>query len=407
MKKLISLLLCALLLCPLSGCGRVEADLDIWVATDNHYISPTLHPDDEYFMKVLNNADGKITHYSVEIIDALIADAKENLPDLLILSGDLTLNGARQSHLELAEKLAELEKSGVQVLVIPGNHDLNSTGVSFENGQALAVEGVDGEGFKEIYKDFGYTEAISRDEATFSYVAEAEGKLRIFMLDSNSLGKCRLQNDTYKWLEKELKAAKRGGYRTVAVTHQNLFVHNELLSFGYQLYDAEKLLPLFQKHGVKCNFSGHIHTQSIVEEGGVTEIVTSAATMSPIQYGRVHYDGSSLSYEVCGLSVKEDGGNPHLADIKKYSADFFEELSRNQIYRGLAESGLSAADINLLAETYAKINTLYFAGQRVDTSLFKEGLELWQKQDSFVKSYIETMISDRGDDLKITVNLTR
>ena len=43
--------------------------------------------------------------------------------DGLILSGDLTFNGEKKSHEELAEKFKKVEKSGAPVMVIPGNHD--------------------------------------------------------------------------------------------------------------------------------------------------------------------------------------------------------------------------------------------------------------------------------------------
>ena len=64
--------------------------------------------------------------YGWEVMDAFLDDMKEEDPDLLILSGDLTLDGEKASHEELAELLEGLSEAGIEVAVIPGNHDINN-----------------------------------------------------------------------------------------------------------------------------------------------------------------------------------------------------------------------------------------------------------------------------------------
>lgn len=411
MRKLLTILLSLVLLSSLCGCGKPKADLDIWIATDNHYLSPSLHDGGEYFMNIISNADGKVTHYSDAVIDTLLYEAELQEPDLLILSGDLTLNGAIKSHEELCEKLKALETAGVQVLVIPGNHDVDSTGVSFSGEELLSVDSMTSAMFPEYYKDFGYSEAISRDENSFSYIVEAEGKLRILMLDTNSYGKGYVQDETYVWLEEQLKAAKEGGYRVISVTHQNLFEHNELLSFGYQLYDADELLEIYKEYGVKCNFSGHIHIQSISEQEGITEVVTSSTTMAPIQYGKLHYDGRALSYSVAEADVSDwaratGKTDENLLDFKAYATKFFEDLSVNQAYSALEDTDCTDEEKALMAEAYAKINTKYFAGEDITDTDYSEGVELWRRQNDFFIKYLETMINAPESCRNITVELT-
>ncbi|MFR4580883.1 MAG: hypothetical protein ACLT76_15780 [Clostridium fessum] len=53
--------------------------------------------------------DGRVLEYGWEVMDAFLDDMKEEDPDLLILSGDLTLDGEKASHEELAELLEGLE----------------------------------------------------------------------------------------------------------------------------------------------------------------------------------------------------------------------------------------------------------------------------------------------------------
>ena len=77
----------------------------------------------DYFDEPASGGDGKAVRYSAEITRALLEQAAKERPDVLILSGDLTLNGAEKSHRELVEQLHALQNSGVQVLAMAGNHD--------------------------------------------------------------------------------------------------------------------------------------------------------------------------------------------------------------------------------------------------------------------------------------------
>ncbi len=68
---------------------------------------------------------------------------KEIKPDVLILSGNLSFNGAKASHEGLAAKLKAIEDSGVSVLVMPGNHDLYSRiAACFEGDDYTLVDNV-------------------------------------------------------------------------------------------------------------------------------------------------------------------------------------------------------------------------------------------------------------------------
>lgn len=55
---------------------------------------------------------GGVLEYGWEVMDAFLDDMKEEDPDLLILSGDLTLDGEKASHEELAELLEGTQRGG-------------------------------------------------------------------------------------------------------------------------------------------------------------------------------------------------------------------------------------------------------------------------------------------------------
>lgn len=98
----------------------------IVLMTDVHYLARSLTDRGSSFQNEIEHGDGKLTHYVWEIVDAAFDEIELLTPDVLIVSGDLTLNGEVKSHEEFAALLDEVERRGISVLVIPGNHDINS-----------------------------------------------------------------------------------------------------------------------------------------------------------------------------------------------------------------------------------------------------------------------------------------
>jgi len=255
------------------------------------------------------------------------------------------------------------------------------------------------QGVMDSYEAFGPKQALSRDTASFSYIYEAAPYLRIVMLDTNTDVKGQVHQDTLTWLEGELIAAKLAGADVIAVSHQNLYIHNPLLYFTYQLYNADKLLSLYKKYDVDINISGHIHVQSIVEEA-VPEVVVSSLAVPDTQYGKLLYDGKNITYtthstDVSSYALAQGWTDDNLLDYETYCRYYFEQVAKEQTYTSFAESALTKDQIETLAETFAQINSSYFAGEMIDENDYNEGLALWRAQEeSFVQKYIETMLEE-------------
>ncbi len=381
----------------LSGAGRpLDDSLIIWTASDLHYLSPDLLGDSGLFVEPTSGGDGKATHLSAQLTEELLARAAAEKPDLLILSGDLTLNGAPRSHAELTEKLRALQQAGVTVLTMAGNHDVDGAAADYStyDGETLqTMPALTTDEFRALYADFGWNRAISRDENSLSYVFEAHPRLRILMLDANGYGKGSVKSGTFDWLREQLWQARLNRAKIIAVSHQNLYAHNEMLSFGYQLYNADDLLEVYQKGSVLCNLSGHIHVQSILD-GRVPEMATGAMVVGPCRFGELRYDGRTLEY-----TARETG-----TDLAAQASEYFRQVARLQVYESFAESDLPAEKVDLLAETFAQINWAYFAGLPVEENHYTEGLALWQQQGGFVNSYLQTMLEAcKRDNLHITI----
>lgn len=374
------------------------------VATDLHYIAPELTDNGEYFTDMVTDADGKVMLYIDELVRAFAAEIAERQPDALILSGDLSFNGATLSHEALAEILYEIEAAGVPVYVIPGNHDMNSSMAARFTGDGYELVDSPSEGeFEEIYADFGFGEVLSRDEKSRSYTARLAPGLRLLMLDVNTrTDPGYVLPGTFEWLEAQLAEAEAAGDRVVAVSHQNIYPHNPFFTSGYIIGNGGTLHSLYTEYGVLCNLSGHIHLQHTFDEG-LPEIVTSSLAVNPNQYGLLTIDGEHCEYETARVDVsswaEERGlGDENLLDFGEYSERFFYETHINQ---ALAQLG-GAENAGELADFYAGVNLNYFAG-RCDLIEWDEAmLDGWSDVGYFIPAYFESIRQDTADHTRLS-----
>ncbi len=407
MKRTVALILSLVTLLQLfASCGarKLNEPVELIIANDIHYIFPVLLGDSSNTVEgVQYSRDGKLVHYISDITDAFLAEVIEKKPKALLIAGDLTLNGARASHEELVEKLTAVKEAGVDVLVIPGNHDIDKTAVDYSGETLKETEALDSAGYAELYDPL-MPETVSRDTGSQSFIYEASEKLWILMLDTNIYGQCFAKDETLEWTEEMLAQAQKDGIDVIAVSHQNLYAHSDMLSFGYQLYNADKLIELYEKYGVVCNLSGHIHIQSIIDDKPVPEIATSALSITGSHYGKISYDGKQIEYSAESVNVSAyaqsiGSKDENLLDFANYATEFFESTAISSAKNSLTGQGLSETDIDLMAETYAKINSAYFEGRPFDASAYENGLALWRsKNESFISKYIDSMLGYVSDD---------
>lgn len=377
-----------------------EEGIKLAIATDLHYLAPTLYDNGALYTQMIENADGKTMKYIEELTEAFVCQIIESAPDALILSGDLSFNGERDSHIMLAEKLRRVEEAGIPVLVIPGNHDLDSAKASAFSGDGYyGVDSVNKREFEEIYADLGFREALSRDGDSLSYIAEVTPELRVLMVDVNTQDEPGfLDESTLNWIDGQLRLATEAGAKVVAVSHQNLFQHNSLFRGGFVIGNGRLLGALFEKYGVICNLSGHMHIQHISQiESGLTEIATSSLAVTPNQYGLLYLSENQAYYcteavDVDAWAASQGLDNPELLNFREYAAKFFWDSSYRKAMARLGQG--RGADA--LARAYSDINLAYFAGRMDTVDCGANALLHWKNRDKFTYEYIQSMCADRG-----------
>ena len=110
--------------------------------SDIHYLSPSLF-DYDRLRNLTLTGDGKATHIMDKVMDEFVSEMLELSPDAVVVTGDLTYNGEKKSHEELKDKLSILEKNGIKVFVLMGNHDTgNATPYALYKDKVVETEGI-------------------------------------------------------------------------------------------------------------------------------------------------------------------------------------------------------------------------------------------------------------------------
>ncbi len=411
MKRIFALLL--LLLLFRCACAEAGSGTLIAVASDLHYLSPRLAQDRSTLMRIVRASDGKVTQYTPQIAAAFVDEMLRLRPDCVILSGDLTLNGARESHEELTALLSPLPAAGIPVLVIPGNHDCTGTAYAFTTEGARAVAGMDAAGFREAYDAFGPKDALARDAGSFSYVYALADDLRILLLDANTAeAPNRVKAETLAWAKEQLRQARQAGARVIGVTHQNLLTHFTGFTVGYRIDNADLLDALFRQYGVRLNLSGHMHLQHIGKTADYTEIATSALSVWPQHYGVITVDGDTASYEARSLDVaawaKNNGvSQDDLLDFDAYSRAFFDETSRDKLRTQVSGLPIGEEEKERMLEYAVRFNRCVFSGS-VSELTDHSPVSLWEEHlpDAFFTVYMRQLLqSAKGDMLRADIPL--
>ena len=408
MKK--SVVLLVLMAVLLAGFAPAERERQIICATDLHYLAPALTDHGPFFTALTEEGDGKLMRYIEELTDAFLDEVRQQQPEALILTGDLTFNGALLSHTALAEKLRALEGEGVPVYVLPGNHDLDNPGAAAFSGDGYSlVPSATAEDFRRIYADFGFDEALALDGDSLSYTAQLDDKTRLLMLDFNTVhDPCGVSEKTLRWVEQELRKAQAEGMHVLAAGHQNLF-RQTVFTASYVIRGAEELAALLRQYGVRLFLSGHLHCQHWRTEQGLTEIATGALSVAPCQYGVLTLAGDRLRYEtretdVSARAAREGRTEEALLDFPRYAREYFDARNRRSTSEMLSLLGYTDTETERMTQYLVELNRAYFSGDlRHAAALDPEGeiYALYARFPTLYTPYLDSARADFGRDFRV------
>lgn len=386
---------------------------EIVIASDIHYLSKELTDFGDAFMEAASNRDGQMVFYGWEITEAFLDQVIKKRPQVLILAGDLTLNGAKASHETLAQLLKRVKDAGIPVAVIPGNHDINNPqAASYRADEVIPAEPTSPRQFANIYDEFGYGDALSRDGSSLSYVYQMTDGTWLVMLDSCQYEEAAqvggmIGTDTYQWLEEQLEEAWVQGHQVLVVAHHNLMDESRIYEKDCTIEHAEQLEEILDRWGAGLFLSGHLHVQhyKTSEDYDIDEIVTSALSIFPCQYGVLqffgpdHYFYRTEKTDVSMWSQQRNNPDRNLQDFEWYADEFLQDTFYKRAVRELQEKELTQDQIRDMAELYAILNVQAVAGNAYevrDYVLTSPSYELWTQlnRTSLLAMYMEEVLED-------------
>ncbi len=313
--------------------------LSFYHLTDLHYYANEAIGSSGEIYKRKCELDQKCMAESGAIIDSAfktISEDKET--DIVLISGDLTFDGEKQSHDALTEKLTSLKNNGKRVFITFATHDFHMHARKYtdEEGETDLPKYTRAE-LRQIYNDFGYSEAIAVHENSYSYCVQLSDEVRLLALndDGNFEDFCGYYDDLLKWIKEQVDDAHKNGCEIIAMTHHPvmdpspiypLFSHRDMLG-GYEI-----TTPMLADMGIKYVFVGHTHIHDIdyidtLKGNRLYQINTAALTGYPLAYRKMEFSDEGM--DVKTVQVKEIDWDLGGRDVLDYAKDHFTYMIRS------------------------------------------------------------------------------
>lgn len=348
-KIILSLLLFAI-------SAQAGNNLKIVILSDTHLMEPSLLRQEGKAYDDYVAHDRKMLTLSGDLMEQATQDILRLRPNCLLIAGDLTKDGETVSHLYLRDKfLKRIRQAGIEVYVIPGNHDVNNPhAVIFDGDSTTRVPSPNAKEFADIYHDYGYGNTLARDSHSLSYVTRLDENTRLLCLDAceyeeNDFDKntCetggRLKPETMAFVKEQVADARKSGKRLLAMMHHGVVEHWKWQGKAMREYlveDWKKVCRQFRKLGIEIVFTGHFHAQDIAKRGELYDIETGSLISYPSPYRVVTLTDNTLTVETRHLS-SEGLRLPEGESLQAYG-------------KGFARMGIHTIVGDMLPETFDK-----------------------------------------------------
>lgn len=349
MKKTLFILLMAVAMIQLlNGCKKeseetpeptAPTDLQIAVFSDPHYYDPSLGITGSAFESYLM-LDRKMIAQSKPIIESVIQTLKNSNASVILVPGDLTKDGEKSNHESMAALFAQLESAGKRVFVIPGNHDVsNPESFSYSGDVKTSVPTVSATEFATIYANFGFQEALYRDNNSLSYVVALNTNTWLLAMDAcrykenttTAITGGKFSDATYTWIKEKLTEAKSKNIRVLGMMHHGLIEHypgQSVMFSDYLLEDWQNKSAEMANLGLKVVFSGHFHAEDVAKKdvsssSFLFDIETGSLVTWPVPYRTITYTTANK------LTIHTN----HVTTLTGYTD--FEAFSRTYLQQGM------------------------------------------------------------------------
>ncbi|MBR2480561.1 MAG: metallophosphoesterase [Clostridia bacterium] len=265
-----------------------------------------------------------------EAFDIILADPDTNT---VLITGDLTDNGERNSHEDLLKIFEEYTQKGLRILVTTSTHDYRelkktkyskvdqnkglSYGYDEEYNYKRFLPCAKREDLRAWYAPYGRKEALSVHEESMSYTYDLDEKYRLIAINDDYIANEKnshrgLDKNQLSWILNEAKRATEEDKKIVCFTHHPVLTPSpvyKLIGSHDIIADNINLANLLADNGINVIYTGHSHIHDIEyhksENGNlIYDIATGALVGSPPLMRKVNYldDGT---IDVKTIIIKE------------------------------------------------------------------------------------------------------
>ena len=372
----------------LSWISYAQQPLKIAVISDTHYLSAKLAKDGPALQR-FKSATGRNVKDLHQVLSQVISELEAYSPDIVLIAGDITNHGERESHLDFVAKLNPLAESGTLIFVVPGNHDVNVPNAkAFIGNKPTPTLSISALEFEQIYAPFGYNQALRRDTASLSYLAEVNDSIWLLGIDSNkysqhttsSISSGRILPATMNWVLEILEEAKSKNILVMGMMHHGLVEHmpyQSMLMPDYLIDNWKSTAEILADNGLKIIFTGHFHSNDITlltspKGKKIYDIETGSLAGYPFPYRLMTLENNKLNIE--SYFIDSIPGNPNLQEEYRIKSE--------NIGRRIAQSKINSMSLPIpselkdtLIELMVKMQVLHMKGDEKMDAEMKEMIE--------------------------------
>ena len=315
-------------------------ELKFYVMADPHFFASELGcSGDEYedFMHYEQKCFAETESINNSVFEFL---KKADEADIILIAGDLIFNGEKKSHEGFLKLLESLKNHGKKICVVTADHDFKwNEGDTFAFGKdgRYSPEHTQRQELIDMYKDYGFGDAIAIDKEHLSYVAQLSDDVRLLAIncDLKENGKYYFYPEQIEWIKEQTAKAREDGQMMFAMCHYPIIPGQPLFSIISQMVirDAHKFASFLADEGVSMIFTGHMHNQSInfieTEKGNKLYDITTGSIIADPAFIRLVTIKDKNTVDIKSIATPDFEWDTKGRTCKEYLSDMFDRMIVN------------------------------------------------------------------------------
>jgi 3',5'-cyclic AMP phosphodiesterase CpdA len=240
-------------------------------------------------------------YFDPELLSSAVKETIALQPDLVVIGGDLTTDGYAHEFRQAQTFLEPLNDAGLNVLVIPGNHDAKNVGY-LHFFDAFGRGDVPAKGDRAMRLQGGSSNGTS-----------SPSSVKVVAIDSSKpdLAEGEVGRERYDWIRRQFAEPVDN---RIFVLHHHLVPVPGTGRERNTVWDAGDVLALLAASGVHVVLSGHKHVPHVWLVNDVLLVNSGTVSSHRLRgYTRPSYNVVEITPELIRVTLKYPGTGERLA----------------------------------------------------------------------------------------------